>query len=142
MQKARPYLLPDLLAPDLKVIFCGSALGAMSYRLQAPYANPATPPPPILLMPTGNPAILQSPGQSARRGEAVWVSGLSTPCARRVAPCPCDAALRPHAWSARGLRALTAPALSSPDRNYVMAAIPADGCSALLGCAARSRMAI
>jgi len=36
-----PYLLRDLLAPGLKVVFCGSALGAMSYRLQAPYANPA-----------------------------------------------------------------------------------------------------
>jgi len=28
---------------------------------------------------------------------------------------------RPRAWSARGLRALTAPARSSPDGNYVMA---------------------
>jgi hypothetical protein len=33
------------------------------------------------------------------------------------------AALRPRAWSARGLRALTAPALSSPDGNCAMAGI-------------------
>jgi TDG/mug DNA glycosylase family protein len=39
--KPQSYLLPDSLAPGLKVVFCGSALGAMSYRLQAPYANPA-----------------------------------------------------------------------------------------------------
>jgi TDG/mug DNA glycosylase family protein len=39
--KSQSYLLPDLLAPGLKLLFCGSALGAMSYRLQAPYANPA-----------------------------------------------------------------------------------------------------
>jgi len=39
VQKSR-YLLPDLLSPGLRVVFCGSALGAMSYRLQAPYANP------------------------------------------------------------------------------------------------------
>ena len=41
-------------------------------------------------------------------------------CARRRARLV--ASLRPRAWSARGLRALTAPALSSGDRNYVMAA--------------------
>jgi TDG/mug DNA glycosylase family protein len=39
--KSQSYLLPDLIAPGLKLLFCGSALGAMSYRLQAPYANPA-----------------------------------------------------------------------------------------------------
>jgi TDG/mug DNA glycosylase family protein len=38
--KSQSYLLPDLLAPGLRLMFCGSALGAMSYRLQAPYANP------------------------------------------------------------------------------------------------------
>ena len=40
MPKTRAYLLPDLLAPGLRLMFCGSALGEMSYRLQAPYANP------------------------------------------------------------------------------------------------------
>jgi len=39
--KSQSYLLPDLIAPGLKLLLCGSALGAMSYRLQAPYANPA-----------------------------------------------------------------------------------------------------
>jgi TDG/mug DNA glycosylase family protein len=39
--KSQSYLLPDLIAPGLRLLFCGSALGAMSYRLQAPYANPA-----------------------------------------------------------------------------------------------------
>ena len=40
-------------------------------------------------------------------------------CARRRARLV--ASLRPRAWSARGLRALTAPARSSPDGNCVMA---------------------
>jgi TDG/mug DNA glycosylase family protein len=40
MSKTRDYLLPDLLAPGLRLMFCGSALGEMSYRLRAPYANP------------------------------------------------------------------------------------------------------
>jgi TDG/mug DNA glycosylase family protein len=39
--KSQSYLLPDLIAPGLRLLFCGSALGAMSYRLRAPYANPA-----------------------------------------------------------------------------------------------------
>jgi len=39
--KSQSYLLPDLIAPRLRLLFCGSALGAMSYRLRAPYANPA-----------------------------------------------------------------------------------------------------
>jgi hypothetical protein len=42
-------------------------------------------------------------------------------CARRSARLV--ASLRPRAWSARGLRALTEPALSSPDRNCVMAPV-------------------
>lgn len=34
------YILPDLLAPDLKLVFCGSALGAESARQKAYYAKP------------------------------------------------------------------------------------------------------
>jgi double-stranded uracil-DNA glycosylase len=33
-------ILPDVLAPNLKVVFCGTAAGAMSARLGAYYANP------------------------------------------------------------------------------------------------------
>jgi TDG/mug DNA glycosylase family protein len=34
------YIIPDLLAPDLKLVFCGSALGAASARARAFYAKP------------------------------------------------------------------------------------------------------
>lgn len=34
------YLIPDLLAPGLKLVFCGSALGAVSARVGAYYAKP------------------------------------------------------------------------------------------------------
>ena len=33
-------VLPDLLAPGLTTVFCGSAAGAVSARLGAPYAGP------------------------------------------------------------------------------------------------------
>ena len=33
-------MLPDLLAPDLVTVFCGSAVGAASARIGAPYAGP------------------------------------------------------------------------------------------------------
>lgn len=33
-------VLPDLLAPGLTTIFCGSAVGAASVRIGAPYAGP------------------------------------------------------------------------------------------------------
>jgi double-stranded uracil-DNA glycosylase len=33
-------ILPDVLAPNLKIVFCGTAAGAMSARLGAYYANP------------------------------------------------------------------------------------------------------
>ena len=36
----RRYILPDLLAPGLRVVFCGSAVGAASARAGAPYAKP------------------------------------------------------------------------------------------------------
>ena len=35
-----PHVLPDLLAPGLTTVFCGSAVGAVSARLGAPYAGP------------------------------------------------------------------------------------------------------
>lgn len=35
-----PYLIPDLLAPKLKLVFCGSALGFESARQKAYYAKP------------------------------------------------------------------------------------------------------
>lgn len=38
--KTAPYIIPDLLAPDLKVVFCGSALGFESARQKAYYAKP------------------------------------------------------------------------------------------------------
>ena len=34
------YIIPDLLAPGLKLVFCGSALGAASARARAFYAKP------------------------------------------------------------------------------------------------------
>jgi TDG/mug DNA glycosylase family protein len=33
-------ILPDLLAPGLRTVFCGSAVGAVSARVGAPYAGP------------------------------------------------------------------------------------------------------
>ncbi len=37
---AAPPVLPDLLAPGLALVFCGSAVGAVSARLGASYAGP------------------------------------------------------------------------------------------------------
>jgi double-stranded uracil-DNA glycosylase len=34
------HILPDLLAPGLRVVFCGTAAGEESARLRAPYAGP------------------------------------------------------------------------------------------------------
>lgn len=34
------YILPDLLAPGLKIVFCGSAVGAASAKAKASYAKP------------------------------------------------------------------------------------------------------
>lgn len=34
------YIIPDLLAPKLKLVFCGSALGTASARARAFYAKP------------------------------------------------------------------------------------------------------
>lgn len=36
----RSYIIPDLLAPGLKLVFCGSALGFESARRKAFYAKP------------------------------------------------------------------------------------------------------
>lgn len=36
----RAYIIPDLLAPGLKLVFCGSALGFESARQKAFYAKP------------------------------------------------------------------------------------------------------
>ena len=40
MSGAAAEVLPDLLAPGLEVVFCGSAVGAASARLGAYYAGP------------------------------------------------------------------------------------------------------
>jgi len=37
---AHRYIIPDLLAPGLRLVFCGSALGAESARQKAYYAKP------------------------------------------------------------------------------------------------------
>lgn len=37
---ASPYLVPDVLAPNLKLVFCGTAASAISARKKAYYANP------------------------------------------------------------------------------------------------------
>ena len=37
---ATAHVLPDLLAPGLVTVFCGSAVGAASARIGAPYAGP------------------------------------------------------------------------------------------------------
>lgn len=34
------HLVPDLLGPDLKLVLCGTALGRVSFREKAYYANP------------------------------------------------------------------------------------------------------
>jgi len=36
----RRHVIPDVLAPDLKVVFCGSAVGPKSAELKLPYAGP------------------------------------------------------------------------------------------------------
>lgn len=36
----REDVLPDVLAPDLRVLFCGNAAGTVSARVGAPYAGP------------------------------------------------------------------------------------------------------
>ncbi len=40
MIPARNYLIPDVLAPGLRVVFCGTALGHESARRKAYYAHP------------------------------------------------------------------------------------------------------
>jgi double-stranded uracil-DNA glycosylase len=35
-----PHVLPDVLAPGLKIVFCGTAVGTVSARLGAYYAHP------------------------------------------------------------------------------------------------------
>jgi len=40
VQVATPDLVPDVLGPGLRVVFCGSALGDVSWRRHAYYANP------------------------------------------------------------------------------------------------------
>lgn len=40
MTPAREYLIPDSLAPGLRVVFCGTALGHASARRKAYYAHP------------------------------------------------------------------------------------------------------
>jgi len=37
---ARGHILPDLLAPGLRIVFCGTAAGDVSALLRAPYAGP------------------------------------------------------------------------------------------------------
>ncbi len=37
---AAAYIIPDLLQPDLRLVFCGSALGAASAQAKAYYAKP------------------------------------------------------------------------------------------------------
>jgi hypothetical protein len=59
---------------------------------------------------------------------SVWLQRRWRPSRNRASSCArrrarLVASLRPRAWSARGLRALTAAARSSPDSNCVMAAI-------------------
>ena len=36
----RRHVLPDVLAPGLRVVFCGTAAGAVAARVGAPYAGP------------------------------------------------------------------------------------------------------
>ena len=40
MGNEQDYIIPDLLAPGLKLVFCGSALGTASARARAFYAKP------------------------------------------------------------------------------------------------------
>ena len=40
MTAATKYVLPDVLAPNLKLVFCGSAAGWKSAELGLPYAGP------------------------------------------------------------------------------------------------------
>jgi len=40
VQKSRSYVLPDLLAPRLRVVFCGSAVGRVSAIKGLPYSGP------------------------------------------------------------------------------------------------------
>jgi double-stranded uracil-DNA glycosylase len=36
----RRHVLPDVLAPGLRIVFCGTAAGAVAARVGAPYAGP------------------------------------------------------------------------------------------------------
>ena len=38
--QSKPHILPDVLAPGLKIVFCGSAAGWKSAELRMPYAGP------------------------------------------------------------------------------------------------------
>ncbi|HEX6958084.1 MAG TPA: mismatch-specific DNA-glycosylase [Ferrovibrio sp.] len=40
MPNAGRDIIPDLIGPGLKLVFCGSAVGAASTRAKAPYAKP------------------------------------------------------------------------------------------------------
>lgn len=40
MDRTRRFVLPDVLAPDLRVVFCGTAPGTRSARERAYYAHP------------------------------------------------------------------------------------------------------
>lgn len=40
MTSAKKHVLPDVLAPNLRVVFCGSAAGTKSAKLGMPYAGP------------------------------------------------------------------------------------------------------
>lgn len=40
MPDSQPYIVPDLLTPNLKLVFCGTALSRISAREKAYYANP------------------------------------------------------------------------------------------------------
>ena len=40
MRAAKRHILPDVLAPGLKIVFCGSAAGTRSAKLGLPYAGP------------------------------------------------------------------------------------------------------
>jgi TDG/mug DNA glycosylase family protein len=40
MTAAKKHILPDVLVPNLKIVFCGSAAGTKSAKLGLPYAGP------------------------------------------------------------------------------------------------------
>jgi TDG/mug DNA glycosylase family protein len=96
-------VLPDLLTPGLRVVFCGTAAGAVSARLGAYYAGPGNRFWPMLHATGLTPRLLPAVEFPLLLG---WGIGL-TDLAKHASGA--DAALPPGCFDPAGLRARLAP---------------------------------